>query len=149
MDRAEGLGIGPGDTVFVADSCNHRVQVFSADGKFLTQFGKAGDGLGEMSYPYDVRVDSEGYRYVCEFGNHRVQVFNSQNQPIEILGGAGSEPSEMSNPWSIDFDSEGNLYIADSGNHRVLKYVRRKPLKSSRKSTFKEPSPSAKVASIK
>ena len=36
VDRAEGLGIAPDDSLFVADSCNHRIQIFSAEGKFLT-----------------------------------------------------------------------------------------------------------------
>jgi ABC-type Fe3+ transport system permease subunit/DNA-binding beta-propeller fold protein YncE len=149
IDRAEGMGMAPDDTLFVADSCNHRIQVFSAEGKFLREFGRAGSGLGEFSYPYDVRIDPTGLRYVCEFGNHRVQVFNEQNQPIEILGGPGADPSQMNNPWSIDFDSAGNLYIADSGNHRVLKYIRRVPLKPSGTSTLHHPNSGQEVASVK
>jgi len=112
--------------VYVADSCNHRVQIFSADGNFLGEFGRAGSGRGELSYPYDVCVDSAGRRYVCEFGNSRIQIFDSQNQPIEILGHAGAAPGEFSNPWGVAFDSAGNLYVADSLNHRVQKFLRKK-----------------------
>ncbi|MEO7300275.1 MAG: 6-bladed beta-propeller [Verrucomicrobiota bacterium] len=125
FNRAEGLGIDSKDQIYVADSCNHRVQIFSDDGKFLSSFGKAGSGLGELSYPYDVRVDAKGFRFVCEFGNSRVQIFDEKNQPVEILGNAGGAPGQFANPWSIDLDSHGNLYVADALNHRVQKFVRR------------------------
>jgi DNA-binding beta-propeller fold protein YncE len=125
FNRAEGLGLDAADRIHVADSCNHRIQIFSPEGQWLQTYGRAGRGLGELSYPYDVRVDGEGRQYVCEFGNSRIQIFNAQNQPVEILGGAGVEPGRFSNPWSIVLDSRGNLYVADAGNHRVQKFVRR------------------------
>jgi DNA-binding beta-propeller fold protein YncE len=126
--RAEGIGIDAKDRVFVADSSNHRVQVFSREGKFLLEHGKAGTGAGEMSYPYDVRVDSAGNEYVCEFGNSRVQIFDRDGRHVEFLGKLGGEPGQMHNPWSICLDSKGNLYVADSGNHRVQKFVRKQAL---------------------
>jgi ABC-type Fe3+ transport system permease subunit/DNA-binding beta-propeller fold protein YncE len=128
LNRAEGLGIGPDDRLYVADSCNHRVQIFSPDGQFVSAFGRAGSGPGELSYPYDIRIDSDGNRFVCEFGNSRVQIFDSEGRTIEILGGPGAEPGQMNNPWAIALDSRGNLYIADSANHRVQKFIRREPL---------------------
>ena len=128
LNRAEGLGIGPDDSIYVADSCNHRIQVFSPDGQFLHSFGRAGSAPGEMSYPYDIRIDADGNRFVCEFGNSRVQIFDAGGRTIEILGGAGAEPGQMNNPWAIALDSLGNLYVADSANHRVQKFLRRERL---------------------
>ena len=81
--------------------------------------------MGELSYPYDVAVDVDGYQFVCEFGNSRIQVFDPDHRPVEIIGGPGSAPGEFSNPWSVDLDHEGHLWVADSGNHRVQKLVRR------------------------
>jgi ABC-type Fe3+ transport system permease subunit/DNA-binding beta-propeller fold protein YncE len=126
--RAEGIGIDAQDRLFVADSCNHRIQVFTRDGKFVREHGKPGGAQGELSYPYDVRVDRAGYEFVCEFGNSRVQIFDGDGKTVEILGGAGGEPEKMNNPWAICLDSKGNLYVADSGNHRVQKFTRRKAL---------------------
>lgn len=92
---------------------------------FLREFGRPGSGLGELSYPYDVAVDSAGNIYVCEFGNSRIQVFDANCQPLEIIGRAGSEPGQFNNPWSLALDSRGNLYVADALNHRLQKLVRR------------------------
>ena len=123
--RPEGLGIDRAGRFYAADSCNHRVQIFSPDGQWLKTYGGAGRGPGELSYPYDVRVDDAGYQYVCEFGNSRVQIFDADNRPVETLGGVGTEPGRFNNPWSIALDSRGNLYVADGGNHRVQKFIRK------------------------
>jgi len=127
FNRAEGLGLDSAGRLYVADSCNHRIQVFSGEGKWLRTYGRAGGGLGELSYPYDVRVDAAGNQFVCEFGNSRIQVFDLRDQPVEIIGlRPGSDPGRFSNPWGIALDSHGNLYVADAGNHRVQKLLRRK-----------------------
>jgi DNA-binding beta-propeller fold protein YncE len=125
FNRPEGLCVDSQDRVYVADSCNHRIQVFSKDGKFIRAYGKAGTGKGELSYPYDICVDKAGCQYVCEFGNSRIQVFDVNDQPIEIIGGPGAEPGKFSNPWGLALDSAGNLYVADSQNHRVQKLIRK------------------------
>jgi ABC-type Fe3+ transport system permease subunit/DNA-binding beta-propeller fold protein YncE len=127
FNRGEGLGLDAQDRVYVADSCNHRIQVFTGDGHFLRAYGKAGKGQGELSYPYDVCVDEAGRQYVCEFGNSRIQVFNADGRPSEVIGGPGAEPGRFNNPWGVALDSMGNLYVADSQNHRVQKLIRKEP----------------------
>lgn len=128
FNRPEGLVCNSQDDIFVADSCNHRIQVLDAKGDWKRSFGQAGNGKGELSYPYDLAIDQEGHLFVCEFGNSRLQVFNQQDESIEILGGPGIAPGQLNNPWSIALDSKGNLYIADAANHRVQKWVRRRDL---------------------
>ncbi len=125
FNRAEGVCVDAQDRIYVADSCNHRIQIFAVDGKFLREFGHAGTKLGELSYPYDVAVDKAGNIFVCEFGNSRIQVFDVNCQPVEIIGGPGTEPGRFANPWGVALDASGNLFVADALNHRVQKLVRR------------------------
>jgi ABC-type Fe3+ transport system permease subunit/DNA-binding beta-propeller fold protein YncE len=127
FNRPEGLCLDTQDRLYVADSCNHRIQVFSSDGRFIRAYGKPGAGKGELSYPYDICVDVAGRQYVCEFGNSRIQVFDANDQPIEIIGGSGAEPGKFNNPWGVALDSAGSLYVADSWNHRVQKLIRNEP----------------------
>ncbi len=127
FNRPEGVGTDAQDRIYVADSCNHRIQVFTREGKFLYAYGKAGEGLGDLSYPYDIKIDAAGRQYVCEFGNSRIQVFNPEGKPLELIGRQGARPGEFFNPWSIALDGQGNLYVADANNHRVQKLIRKQP----------------------
>jgi len=127
FNRAESLAVDAQDRIYVADSCNQRIQIFSPEGKFLRAYGRAGSGPGEFSYPYDIQVDAAGRQYVCEFGNQRIQIFDTNHQTVEILGGPGAAPGQFSEPWGMALDSKGNLYVADALNHRVQKFLRREP----------------------
>jgi DNA-binding beta-propeller fold protein YncE len=130
FNRPEGLDFDAAGRLYVADSCNHRIQVFTHEGKWLRSYGRPGHGIGEMSYPYDVRVDKQGRQYVCEFENSRIQVFGANGESLEIIGRPGAAPGEFSNPYGIALDHQGNLYVADSMNHRVQKFLRRKEVAS-------------------
>jgi DNA-binding beta-propeller fold protein YncE len=124
FNRPEGVCLDAQDRLYVADSCNHRIQVFSREGKLIRAYGKPGKGIGELSYPYDICVDAAGRQYVCEFGNSRIQVFDANHRPLEIIGGPGLAPGQFNDPWGVALDSAGNLYVADSQNHRVQKLIR-------------------------
>ncbi len=49
FNRAEGMCIDSQDRVYVADSCNHRIQVFTQDGRFIRMYGRrARQGRAEL-----------------------------------------------------------------------------------------------------
>lgn len=125
FNRPEGVTCDKAGNLYVADSCNHRIQVFDPTGTWLKAFGEPGSDAGSMSYPYDLVWDHQNHLYVCEFGNSRIQVLNDQGKTLEILGGPGSAVGKLSNPWSIALDSTGSLYVADAANHRVQKWIRK------------------------
>ena len=131
--------MGPNDEVYVADSCNHRVQVFDREGRLLRTHGKPGSNAGQFSYPFDIVVDARGNQFLCEFGNSRISVLDAKDQLIEVIGGAGATPGQFANPWAITMDSKGNLYVADSQNHRVQKLIRRAGMASAPVSTITRP----------
>lgn len=64
--------------IFVADFYNHRIQIFTSKGQFLTAFGMQGSGPGELERPIDMAIDEDGAVYVVDFGNSRIQKFVPQ-----------------------------------------------------------------------
>lgn len=108
--------------LWVADSCNHRIQVFDVEdgsAKQVKFFGKNGTNPGEFRFPYGLTLDPRGHMYVCEFGNHRVQKLSRDGEPIESFGVAGRQEGEFHQPWSMAKDSKHRLHVLDSYNHRV------------------------------
>ena len=75
LNRPCGVAIDTSDRVYVSESSNHRVSVFTSEGQFLTSFGKEGARPGEFQYPAGLAVDSSGVLCVCDCNNDRVQFF--------------------------------------------------------------------------
>ena len=95
--------------VYVADSNNNRVVVFSADGVFLQTFGTCGSSHGDLSWPVDVAVGTDGSVYVSEDDNHRVSVFDSNGAFLMCFGEEGS----LNHPRGLAVDECGVVYVCD------------------------------------
>lgn len=120
--RPQGLAIDGQDRVWVADACNHRIQVFEVSGsnaKLVKIWGRHGSQPGELAYPYDLVLDGEGHVYISEFGNHRVQKFTSEGESVAVWGTGGRRAGELNRPWALVRDKAGTVHILDTENHRV------------------------------
>ena len=70
-----GVAVDDQGYIFVADSGNNRIQIFTSDGNFLRSFGNWGSGSGEFKGLEGVAISSYGNILVCDRENHRIQVF--------------------------------------------------------------------------
>ena len=116
--RPQNMVIDEQDHIWVADACNHRIQVFDTAGHLLRIWGRQGSALGELQYPYSLVVDGP-YVYVCEYGNHRVQKFTREGKSLGCWGTHGRGEGQLHNPWGLVRDSRGKIYVLDTNNHRV------------------------------
>lgn len=61
--------------LWIADAFQHRLKVFSLDGKFLFNFGRMEEAAGGFFFPVDLCFDGTGKLFVLEKGANRIQVF--------------------------------------------------------------------------
>ena len=75
------VGFAPNGDVYVSDGYgNARIVKYSAEGRYLLEWGTRGTGPGEFGLPHNVVVDAEGRVYVTDRDNQRVQVFTPDGE---------------------------------------------------------------------
>jgi DNA-binding beta-propeller fold protein YncE len=132
-----GVAVGGGE-VFVADSSNTRISVFSTAGTYARSFGGAGAGAGQLAYPFGVAY-AAGEVYVADQNNHRIAVFAADGTFARAFGknvnaGAGAPDvcttlstcrigtqsnvsGALNRPQGVTV-SAGEVYVGD-GSHRI------------------------------
>jgi DNA-binding beta-propeller fold protein YncE len=91
LDEEEGL-------IYVADSGNNRLKVFSMEGLPIQTFGGWGDRTGEFNSPIGLAVGAQGRLYVVDSQNYRIQVFERGFRLLETFGRRGGNGGEFSHP---------------------------------------------------
>ena len=101
-----------GKNIYVADTYNHRIQVFDLDGHYKLAFGSEGKGDGEFNYPEGIAVDPTDHNriYVADTGNERIQMFDSDGNHQITFGQIGKSPGEFYLPKGIAIDSIATEY---------------------------------------
>jgi uncharacterized protein (TIGR03663 family) len=128
--QPRGLAIAPAGSpfpgrIYVADTGNHRVQVFEPDGTFAFGWGSFGEAEGQFNEPWGIGVAADGRVYVVDTWNHRIQVFTPDGRFLKQWGAFVSTDGQLGQmgvfwgPRAIAFTAEGNLLITDTGNKRV------------------------------
>lgn len=105
--------------IYISDSLNFRIQVFSPEGNFLKSFGKAGDTPGYFTRPKGVAVDSDGNIYVVDALFDNVQIFDKDGKLLMAFGGPGYHYGEFWLPSGIFIDTNDRIYVSDSYNKRI------------------------------
>jgi len=124
--RPQGIAMDANNHLWVADACNHRIQVFDANvepPKYLFHWGEYGRGAGQVSYPYAIELLDDGNVMLCEYGNHRVHKFTPAGESLGVWGTAGKLPGQFSQPWAMAIDSKNMIHVADTYNHRIQRFV--------------------------
>jgi sugar lactone lactonase YvrE len=111
-----------GDRVYVADTCDDRIQFFDLTGNFLGKWGSTGTAPGQFGCPTGVDADLNGNIYVADLCNKRVDVFSESGAYIRSINAEGMEKPEAVSVGSDNLiyvgDKEGKYFIfSDTGNH--------------------------------
>ena len=124
FENPTGVAVTDKDEILVADSRNHRVQVFDSNGTFLRSFGQYGENAGEFNRPFGIATDKDGNIFVADRHNHRVQIFTGEGRHLGSFSGKGSLNSKLYDPWGLSLDSTGNVVVADYANKLIKIFTR-------------------------
>jgi sugar lactone lactonase YvrE len=115
--KPNGIAVSKDGIVYVADTENHRVQKFTLDGKYISEF-YPGDSKYNKDLPVDIAIDKDGNIYVSDPYLNKISKYDSDENFIKKLGpNVGGYPMT---PYGISTDLEGNVYAADGSRDRIL-----------------------------
>jgi sugar lactone lactonase YvrE len=136
----EGVAVTGSGSVYVGDSNNNRVRLFTVGGNINTVAGNGSATVETLlnnvapqgvvlQYPYGLAVDSSNDVYVAESHNYMVRELVHSSNLVNFFAGDGTygylgdggpaTSAEMTYDYGVAKDSSGNVYIADSANYIV------------------------------
>ena len=117
--RPHNVAVDADDLVYVADRECHRMQVFDADGKFITMWNN-------IHRPDGMTLGPDGNIYIGELNGmggvddapvlgHRVSILSKKGELLARFGDPeeGEEPGKFIAPHGIAVDSHGDIYVGE------------------------------------
>lgn len=122
----QGVAVDKDGNVYVTDTLNNRVEIFDADGNFISLFGKHGDGPGYFARPKGIAVDGDGHIWVADEMEDRLQVFNRDGQLLTYIGtGHGDLPGQFKALVGVAIDKQNRVFTTEQypGRLQEFRYV--------------------------
>jgi len=98
-----------------AENC---VQIFSADGASLAQFGAHGEGDGTFSLAANVAWGPNETVWVVDTVRHSVSAFEADGQFVGRIGGFGAGPGQFSYPVACEFLADDQIAVLERAGGR-------------------------------
>ena len=99
--------------IYIADSINHRVQVFNYNGDYLFMFSE------KMNRPIGICI-SQSKVFVTQYNSHCINMYELEGKLVKSVGSEGNGEAQFNQPLGLDVsDRTNNIYVCDFRNHRI------------------------------
>jgi DNA-binding beta-propeller fold protein YncE len=111
-----GIKVSNDGMVYVADRSNRRVQVFTVDGKYVTQMflnrgGPSGGSAAGVAFSPD---QAQRFLYVADYGNSHIAVVDRKTLIVLYqFGQRSAKPGDFQGLHHLAIDSKGNIYTGE------------------------------------
>lgn len=123
LDSPQGVYLGK-DKIYVADTGNNRIQIFSKDGIFLSKITNPASEKEEKLFesPTKVVVDASNNMYVLDAATNKVSVLSPKHNLLYKISGDAKLGGAYEKIYDIAIDQDNNLYIlcATSDNRSTV-----------------------------
>lgn len=122
LNRPTGIARDPSrQIIYVSDTAEHNIKVFTDDGNLIDVIGSRGSGVGEFNGPtYLTFVQSR--LYITDTLNFRVQVLDANQENQLTFGNLGINLGNMVRPKGIAIGGDGRIYVVESYFDHLLIY---------------------------
>eukprot|EP00058_Branchiostoma_floridae_P006295 XP_002591783.1 hypothetical protein BRAFLDRAFT_123530 [Branchiostoma floridae] len=104
-----GVAVSSAGHIIVADTGNHRIQVFDSRGVFLRAFGFYGSADDAFSHPHDVAMTTDDRILVTDKGNKLVKLFTLEGKLIGKIG-----TGNLKEPTGVAVYKHGGVAVTDT-----------------------------------
>lgn len=124
FNHPRALTISADGLIYVADTGNHRVQMFDEKGNFMLYFGGIGGGPQQFDMPSDICTQDGLNIFVADQNNNRIHQLDRKLNQVAIFSANTSLPEEFqfAFPQSIAISSQGDQFILEVESNSVLKF---------------------------
>lgn len=120
------VAIGLDGSVYVADTGNKRVRVYTPDGELVRDIGGAGAGLGQLDEPVGLAINpATGDLYVADTWNQRISVFDASGLALRAwdVNMWHTNRQSYNRPYLAVNPAGTLVYVTDMDDkHRVVAY---------------------------
>lgn len=103
--------VAPNGDIFVSDGheqmSNNRIVKFSADGRYIKEWGGSGSAPGQFLVPHALALDSRGRLFVADRDNNRIQIFDQDGTFLE-------QWTQFGRPSGLHIAADDTLYVSDN-----------------------------------
>lgn len=154
-----GVALDKDGNLYATDTMNYRVEIFDAEGKFISEFGRHCDSPGCFAHPKGIAVDGDGHVWVADPMLDILQAFDREGRLLAFIGGHGERIGQFSSLVNVAFDPKTNhiftseqypgrvqefLYITDAEADQLKK--EKEALKAGQKAAKEQPATSQQTA---
>jgi DNA-binding beta-propeller fold protein YncE len=125
FERPTNAAVDSDGNVYIVDTFNDRIQVFNADGDYISTFGRQGNLAGTFMRPKGIAIDGDNHLYVVDAEFNNVQMFDTEGRTLMYFGDRGYGPGAFTLATGICVDHKNRVIVSEQWNGRIqiFRYV--------------------------